>query len=43
MRLRVRSGLALVILVAFTGVLLAVMIGAGLALAAQALRHAVGS
>lgn len=39
---RVRSGLALVILVTFVGVLMALTTGAGLALAARALRQAVG-
>jgi hypothetical protein len=38
----VRSGLALVILVTFVGVLMALTTGAGLALAARALRQAVG-
>jgi hypothetical protein len=37
-----RSALALMVLVAFTGVLVALVIGAGLAVAARALRHAVG-
>lgn len=39
---RLRSGLALVILVVFVGVAVAAMIGAGLALAARALTDAVG-
>jgi hypothetical protein len=39
---RLRSALALMVLVAFTGVLVALVIGAGLAVAARALRHAVG-
>jgi hypothetical protein len=39
---RLRSGLALVILVAFVGVLLAVLVGTAVALGARALRHAVG-
>lgn len=39
---RLRSGLALVVMVAFTGVLVALTVGAGLALAARALRNAVG-
>jgi hypothetical protein len=38
----VRSALALVVLVAFAGVLLATLVGTGLALAARALRQAVG-
>lgn len=37
-----RSVLALVVLVAFAGVLLAALVGTGLALAARALRQAVG-
>ena len=39
---RLRSGLALVILVVFVGVVVAAMIGAGLALAARALTDAIG-
>jgi hypothetical protein len=39
---RLRSGLALVILVTFVGVLLALLVGTALALGARALRHAVG-
>ncbi|MFN2609069.1 MAG: hypothetical protein ABR511_14450 [Acidimicrobiales bacterium] len=39
---RVRSALALVVLVAFVGGLVAMAVGMGLALAARALRHAVG-
>ncbi len=39
---RLRSGLALVVLVTFVGVVMAVTMGTGLALAARALQHAVG-
>ncbi|HEX2023366.1 MAG TPA: hypothetical protein VHF00_01565 [Acidimicrobiales bacterium] len=41
-RLRVRSALALVILITFVGVILALAVGAALTLAGQALRDAVG-
>lgn len=40
--LRLRSGMALVVLVAFVGLVLAALVGASLALAAQALSRAVG-
>ena len=40
--LRLRSGLALVVLVAFVGILFAAVVGTSLALAARALRQAVG-
>jgi hypothetical protein len=40
--LRLRSGIALVVLVAFVGLVLAALVGASLALAAQALSRAVG-
>jgi len=39
---RVRSGVALMILVVFVGVAVAAMVGAGLALAARALTDAIG-
>ena len=39
---RLRSALALVVLVAFVGLMLAVLVGTVLALAARTLRHAVG-
>ena len=39
---RVRSGVTLAVLVAFVGVILAVMVGSTLALAFRALRRAVG-
>lgn len=40
--LRLRSGLALVVLVVFVGVVVAAMIGVGLALAVRALTDAIG-
>ncbi|MDQ6797402.1 MAG: hypothetical protein M3011_05150 [Actinomycetota bacterium] len=39
---RLRSGLALLVLVTFVGVVMALTMGTGLALFARALRHAVG-
>lgn len=39
---RVRSGMALVVMIAFLGTLVALAVGAAVAVAAQALRYAVG-
>lgn len=40
--IRLRSGLALIVLVTFAGVVMAAVVGTSLALAARALRRAVG-
>jgi hypothetical protein len=39
---RVRSGITLVVMIAFLGTLVALAVGAAVALTAQALRYAVG-